>query len=114
MSFNPAEHARQRLVHEQLQSIRDSLELIEQALVSRYFKSCPTCGQADLATDLHATYCLLCGTPYALVNLADDPTASTACGEQCRRVKCGRDPRTASGTPPSPHPVPTPMPAPGE
>lgn len=102
MSFNSfnAEHARQRIITDQLRSIRDSLELIEEALTSQWFKVCPECGQADLATDLHAIYCILCGAPLAHVTLANDPKAHTACDETCTRVRCGYDPRRAPAVPP--------------
>lgn len=86
-----AEHARQRIVTEALESIRSSLETIEEAMRSKWFKVCPKpgCGQADLATNLTAIGCMVCGTKLVHESLAFDPAAHVDCDESCTRVRCG-------------------------
>lgn len=106
-----AEHARQRIVTEELKSIRDSLETIEEAMRSQWFKVCPEpeCGHADLATNLTAIGCMVCGTKLVHESLAFDPAEHVDCGETCMRVKCGRfdgpsaPPRPARPQRPTPH-----------
>lgn len=93
-----AEHARQRIISEEVASIRTSLEIIEEAMRSQWFKVCPSCGHADLATDLKAVYCMVCGTPLQHESLLTNPADAVDCDETCTRVKCGHDPRAASTT----------------
>lgn len=85
-----AEHARQRIIQEQLQYIRDSLELIEEAMRSQWFKVCPQCGHADLATDVTAVGCMMCGARLVHEPLGFDPTTYRECDERCTRVRCLR------------------------
>lgn len=93
-----AEHARQRIVSEHISVIHSSLEIIEEAMRSQWFKVCPKCGHADLATDLHAFYCMACGTPLKHESLAYNPADAVDCDETCARLRCEVERQVASTT----------------